>query len=45
MLNKMHEEGTEIGTGACVYFSDLGLRIAKMKEGKITRIEVIRSIH
>ncbi len=45
MLHKMHEDGTEIGTGACVYFSDLGLRIAKMREGKITRIEVIRSIH
>lgn len=45
LLNKMHEDGTEIGTGACVYFSDLGLRIAKMKDGKITRIEVIRSIH
>ncbi len=45
MLHKMHEDGTEIGTGACVYFSDLGLRVAKMREGKITRIEVIRSIH
>ena len=45
LLDKMHEDGMEIGTGACVYFSDLGLRIAKMKDGKITRIEVIRSIH
>lgn len=45
LLAKMQEDGTETGTGACVYFSDLGLRIAKMKEGKITRIEVIRSIH
>lgn len=45
LLNKMNEEETEIGTGACVYFSDLGLRIAKMKGEKITRIEVIRSIH
>ena len=45
LLDKMHEDGMEIGPGACVYFSDLGLRIAKMKDGKITRIEVIRSIH
>lgn len=45
LLGKMHEEGTEIGTGACVYYSDLCLRVAKMKNGKITRIEVIRSIH
>ncbi len=45
LLHKMEEEGTEMGIGACVYFSDLGLRIAKITEGKITRIEVIRSIH
>ncbi|MCC2253990.1 transporter [Ruminococcus sp. CLA-AA-H200] len=43
-LAKANEEGADIGTGACVYFSDFGLRIAKMRDGKITRIEVIRSI-
>lgn len=41
---KLEETGTDPGIGACVYFSDFGLRIAKMKDGKITRIEVIRSI-
>ena len=45
LMHRMEEEGTEIGTGACVYFADLGLRIAKIKDGKIPRIEVIRSIH
>ena len=45
LLQKMEEDDTEPGTGACVYFTDLGLRIAKIKDGKITRIEVIRSIH
>ena len=45
LMHRMEEEGTEIGTGACVYFADLGLRVAKIKDGKITRIEVIRSIH
>lgn len=45
LLRKMEETGTDPGTGACIYFSDFGLRIAKMKDGKITRIEVIRSIH
>ena len=45
LMHRMEEEGTEIGTGACVYFADLGLRIAKIKDGKITWIEVIRSIH
>ena len=45
LLQKMEEDDTEPGTGACVYFTDLGLQIAKIKDGKITRIEVIRSIH
>lgn len=44
LMKKMEETGTEPGIGACVYFPDFGLRIAKMKDGKITRIEVIRSI-
>ena len=36
---------TDIGVGACAYIADVGLRIAKITNGKITRIEVIRSIH
>lgn len=44
LVKKMEETDTEPGIGACVYFADVGLRIAKMKDGKITRIEVIRSI-
>lgn len=45
LLRKLNEEETEIGVGASAYFSDFGLRIAKITDGKITRIEVIRSIH
>ncbi len=45
MLHKMEEEEIEIGTGACVSFADIVLRIAKVHDGKISRIEVIRSIH
>ena len=45
ILKKLQEEETEIGVGACIYFSDCALRIAKITDGKITRIEVIRSIH
>lgn len=45
VLRKLKEDDTEIGIGACTYFSDFGLRIAKITDGKITRIEVIRSIH
>lgn len=44
LVKKMEETDTDPGIGACVYFSDFGLRVAKMKDGKITRIEVIRSI-
>ena len=42
---KFDEFDTETGVGACVYIGDVGLRVAKMHEGKISRIEVIRSIH
>ena len=40
----MKEDEIAIGVGACTYFSDFGLRIVKITDGKITRIEVIRSI-
>ena len=45
LMRRLEEEGSEAGTGTCVYFSDLGLRVAKITDGKITRIVVIRSIH
>lgn len=45
ILKKLREEETEIGVGACIYYPDCALRIAKITDGKITRIEVIRSIH
>lgn len=44
-LQKCEEFGIDVGVGACVYFHDCGLRAAKMHDGKISRIEVIRSIH
>lgn len=45
LLRKFAEEEIEVGVGACAYFKDFGLRIAKITDGKVTRIEVIRSIH
>lgn len=42
---KFKEFDTETGVGACVYIGDVGLRVAKMHEGKISRIEIIRAIH
>lgn len=44
LLRKLEDDDIEVGVGACAYFSDFGLRIAKMHEGKVSRIEVIRSI-
>ncbi len=45
ITRKLEEEETDIGVGACVYYPECGLRVAKMYEGKISRIEVIRAIH
>lgn len=45
ILQKFEDEEIEIGVGACTYFSDFGLRVAKMHHGKISRIEVIHAIH
>lgn len=45
LIRKFEEEDIEIGVGACYYHSDFGLRVSKMNDGKISRIEVIRAIH
>lgn len=45
ITSKFEEFDTETGVGACVYIGDVGLRVAKMHEGKISRIEIIRAIH
>lgn len=42
---RFEDEKTEIGVGACTYYDSFGLRVAKMHNGQISRIEVIRSIH
>ena len=42
---RFEEEQTEIGVGACTYFDNFGLRVAKMHNGDISRVAVIRSIH
>lgn len=45
LLEKIAEEELDIGVGTCVYYSDFGLRVDKMHNGKISRIEVIHAIH
>lgn len=43
--HKLTENEQTARVGACVYFQDCGLRVAKLHDEKISRIEVIRSIH
>lgn len=45
LSHNLEEHEIELGVGACFYFKDCGLRVAKMHDGKISRIEVIRAIH
>ena len=45
ITKRIEQEKTEIGVGASTFFDNFGLRVAKMHNGKISRIEVIRSIH
>ena len=44
MLRKMKEYDIEIGGDACVYIQNYALRVAKIKDGQVYKIEVIRSI-
>lgn len=45
ILEKMSEENVTPEVGTCVSVADVALRIDKMKDGKISRIEVIHAIH
>lgn len=44
ITRQLEKHNEEIGVGACAYFSNFGLRVAKMYKGQISRVEVIRSI-
>ena len=44
MLREIDARNLELGTGECIYYPGFALRIAKIKNHVITRIEVIRSI-
>ena len=45
LRTRCKEESIEPREDACVYVNDTGLRVAKMRDGKISRIEVIHAIH
>ncbi|APF24391.1 MULTISPECIES: phosphate-starvation-inducible PsiE family protein [Clostridium] len=44
VLREIEARNLEIGTGVCIYYPGFALRIAKIKNNVITRVEVIRSI-
>ncbi|MGN0144431.1 MAG: phosphate-starvation-inducible PsiE family protein [Clostridium sp.] len=44
ILREVDERGLEAGTGVCIYYPGFALRIAKINNHVITRVEVIRSI-
>ncbi|KHD16519.1 phosphate-starvation-inducible PsiE family protein [Clostridium butyricum] len=44
VLREIEARNLEIGTGVCIYYPGFALRIAKIKNNIITRVEVIRSI-
>lgn len=43
MVRHLHEEDKTIAIGASIYFKDVALRIDSMKNGVITRVEIIKS--
>ncbi len=44
ILKQIEERNLELGTGLCIYYPGFALRVAKVKNHVITRVEVIRSI-
>lgn len=44
ILNEIEERKLELGVGLCIYYSGFALRIAKMKNHEVTRVEIIKSL-
>ena len=42
--DKLSEEGKTVAIGACVYYKDCALRVDSMREGVVTRVEVIKNL-
>ena len=41
---KLQDEGKNVAIGACVYYKDCALRVDSMKQGVVTRVEVIKNL-
>lgn len=44
IMSEIDKRNLTLGTGLCIYYSGFALRIAKMRNHEIVRVEVIRSI-
>ncbi|NME81814.1 phosphate-starvation-inducible PsiE family protein [Clostridium sp. SM-530-WT-3G] len=44
ILKEVEKRNIKLGTGVCIYYSDFALKIAKMKNHEVTRVEVIKSL-
>ena len=45
MVRHLEAEEKTVAIGASVYFKDLVLRVDSLRDGKITRVEIIRSLY
>ena len=41
---KLQDEGKNVSIGACVYYKDCALRVDNVKQGVVTRVEVIKNL-
>lgn len=44
MVRHLEAEEKTVAIGASIYFTDVALRVDSMKDGRITRVEVIKSV-
>lgn len=44
ILQEVEKRNIKLGTGVCIYYLGFALKIAKMKNNEITRVEVIRTL-
>ena len=42
--DNLQKEGKNVAIGACVYYKDCALRVDSVKEGVVTRVEVIKNL-
>ena len=42
--DNLQKEVKNVAIGACVYYKDCALRVDSMKEGVVTRVEVIKNL-